>query len=86
MDIRFDKLQSLKLNNWTEETEAVNVRTKQPLTRGLKKSKQIQKPAQSSLRAMIMGMVIVILVYLLGLPLPHLCKSKTGFYPLFIFE
>ena len=86
MDIRFNKLQALKLNNWTEETEAVNVRTKQPLTRGLKKSKKIKKPAQSSLRAMIMGMVIVILVYLLGLPLPHLCKSKMGFYPPFMLN
>jgi hypothetical protein len=57
VDIRFDKLHKLKLNNWTEETEAVNVRKKQPLTRGPKKSKKNQKPAQSSLRALIIGMV-----------------------------
>jgi hypothetical protein len=68
MDIRFDKLQKLKLNNWTEETEAVNVRAKQPLTRGSKKPPKNQKPAQSSLHALIMGMALVILVYLLGLP------------------
>jgi hypothetical protein len=84
--IRFDKLHKLKLNNWTEETEVVNVRTKQPLTKGPKKSKKNQKPAHSSLRALIIGMVIVILVYLLSLPSPHLGKSKTGFYPLFMFN
>jgi hypothetical protein len=83
VDIRFNKLQKLKLNNWTEETEAVIVKPKQPLTRGAKKSKKFQKTAQSSLRAMIIGMVIVILVYLLGITSPHVCKSKMGFYPLF---
>lgn len=86
MDIRFDKLHKLKLNNWTEETEAVNVRKKQPLTRGPKKSKKNQKPAQSSLRALIIGMVIVILVYLLSLPSPHLGKSKMGFSLLFMLN
>lgn len=86
MDIRFDKLHKLKLNNWIEEKEAVNVGTKQPLTRGSKKSKKNQKPAQSSLRALIIGMVIVILVYLLSLPLSHLGKSKMEFYPLFLLN
>ena len=62
MDIQFDKLKELKFNNWTEKTEVVNVRTKQPATRGPKKSKKTQKPAQSSLRALIIGMVIIILV------------------------
>jgi len=80
VDIRFDKLHKLKLNNWIEETEAVNVGTKQPLTRGSKKSKKIQKPAQSSLRALIIGMVIIILVYLLSLPSSHLGESKMEFY------
>lgn len=84
MDIRFNKLQKLKLNNWTEETEAVEA--KQPLTRGSKKSKNFQKPAQSSLRAMIMGTVIVILVYLLGATSPHLRKSEMEFYPLFMLD
>jgi len=37
VDFRFDKLNKLKLNNWTEETEVVNVRTKQPATRSPKK-------------------------------------------------
>jgi len=37
LDIRFDKLKKLKLNNWTEETEVVNVRTNQPATRSPKK-------------------------------------------------
>jgi hypothetical protein len=84
--IRFDKLEKLKLNNWAEETEAVNVRAKHPLTRGSKKPKKNQKPAQSSLRALIMGMVIVILVYLLGLPTPHLPKSEMGLCPLFLLN
>jgi hypothetical protein len=35
--IRFDKLQRLKPKNWTEGTEAINVRAKQPLTRGSEK-------------------------------------------------
>lgn len=86
MDIRFDKLHKLKLNNWTEETEVVNVRTKQPVTRGPKKSKKNQKPAQSSLRAMIIGMVMISLVYLLSLHSPYLGKYKTGFYPLFMLN
>ena len=86
MDIRFDKLRKLKLNNWKEETEVVNVRTKQPPTRGPKKSKKNQKPAQSSLRALILGMVIIIVVYLLSLTSPHLGKSETGFYPLFMLN
>ena len=37
VDILFDKLKKLKLNNWTEETEVVNVRTNQPATRSPKK-------------------------------------------------
>jgi len=86
VDIRFDKLHKLKLNNWIEETEAVNARTKQPLTRGSKKSKKNEKPAQPSLRALIIGMVIVILVYLLSLTSPHLGKSKMEFYPLFVLN
>jgi hypothetical protein len=86
VDIRFDKLHKLKLKNWAEETEVVNVRTKQPVTRGLKNSKNNQKPAQSSLRDLIIGMVIVILVYLLSLPSPHLGKPKTGFSALFVLN
>lgn len=54
MGSRFNKLQKLKLNNWTEEAEAANVKAKQPLTRGSKKSKMFKKQAQSSLRCIIM--------------------------------
>jgi hypothetical protein len=67
VDIRFNKLQELKLNSWKEKAEAVNVKAKQPLSRGLKQSKVFKKQSQSSLRSVIMGMVIFSTVYSLGM-------------------
>jgi hypothetical protein len=57
VDLRFSKLQKLKLNNWREEVNAVYVEAKRPITRGSKQAKKVQKPAKSSLRAMITGML-----------------------------
>jgi hypothetical protein len=56
VDLRFSKLQELKLNNW-REVDAVCVKSKRPVTRGSKQAKKVQKPAKSSLRAMITGML-----------------------------
>lgn len=57
MDLRFSKLQKLKLNNWIEEVNAVRVGAGRPATRRSKQAKKVQKPAKSSLRAMITGML-----------------------------
>jgi hypothetical protein len=48
-DIHFDKLKTLKSNNWTEETETANLRRKHPLTRGSRKLKKKKIKSQLSL-------------------------------------
>jgi hypothetical protein len=55
VDLRFSKLQKLKLNNWEEEVNAACVEAKRFVARGSKQVKKVQKPAKSSLRAMIRG-------------------------------
>jgi len=45
VDFRFDKMETLKSNNWTEEMDTANVSCKHPLTRVSKKSKKFKKPA-----------------------------------------
>ncbi|PNF28820.1 hypothetical protein B7P43_G04433 [Cryptotermes secundus] len=53
VDLRFSKLEKLKLNSWREEENTVCVEAKRPATRGSKQAKKVQKPAKSSIRAMI---------------------------------
>jgi hypothetical protein len=53
VDLRFSKLEKLKLNNWKD---VVCEEVKQPVARRLKKV-TVKKPTKSSLRTMIAGMV-----------------------------
>jgi hypothetical protein len=57
VDVRFNKLQKLKLNNWIEEADAASVKAKQRVTKCSRQAKKLQKPAKSSLRAVIRGMM-----------------------------
>jgi hypothetical protein len=87
VDLRFSKLQELKLRNWVEEVEV-----KQPVARGSKKVKKVQKPTKSSLRAMITGMVLwrsvslIIYVHVIPVYILDISFIKRDYYDIQIKE